>query len=80
MTTLYDPPGNRYKIEVNNMGHFTVTRLRASGSHFNKSQTESIYILPSDTECFKGRLKDIPCMSNNKRNQAYVELINSQFE
>lgn len=81
MTTLYDPPGNRYKIEVNSMGHYTVTRLKTQGMNFNESETESKYLqFDGDIMPFHEALEGMPFMPADKRNQAYVDLINSQFE
>ena len=81
MITIYDPVSNHYKIEVDRMGHFTVTRQKRGAKYFDPGAVESRYLqFEEDTATFETDLKAIQVMPSNKRNWAYTELINSQFE
>lgn len=81
MTTIYDPAQNHYKIEVNSMGHYTVTRPKAGSKYFDSDASESKYLqFEEDVEPLREGLNKMPFVLSNKRNQAYVDLINSQFE
>ena len=83
MTTIYDPVSNSYKIEIDYMGHYTVTRMIPDEKRCRKfpPETESKYLqFEEDTATFGTNLKAIQIMPQQKRNWAYTELINSQFE
>ena len=81
MTTIYDPVSNHYKIEVDRMGYYTVTRQKRRSKYFDPSATESKYLQAGgDTVPFNEALIDICLLEVNKRHWAYTELINSQFE
>lgn len=81
MTTIYNPVLSHYKIEIDRLGYYTVTRPRAGKRFFDENAYESKYLqFQSDVEPFKVALKDAPFILANERHQAYIDLINSQFE
>ena len=83
MTIIYDPALNHYKIEIDFMGHYTVTRMVPDEKRCRKfpPETESKYLqFEGDTAPFETNLKAIQVTPQQKRNWAYTELINSQFE
>lgn len=79
-TAIYDPVANHYKIEVNSMGHYTITRPVWGKLYLDEDATESRYLqFEDDIEPFRKALKEIPFLPSNKRNWAYTQLINDQF-